>query len=172
MQAPRKVAFLAWALLACTACGGPTTDIAKALEVTDVTTGWYDAGVENGQNKLVPTVGLRLRNVTGASVSNVQLNAVFRRVGETEEWGTSYARVISRDGLAPEASTDPVVLRSNLGYTSIEPRAVMLSHSKFKDVQVRVFAKHGGAQWVPLGDWDVERTMLAKEPVKRVASSQ
>jgi hypothetical protein len=31
-------------------------EITKVLAISDVKTGWYDAGVENGMNKLVPTV--------------------------------------------------------------------------------------------------------------------
>jgi hypothetical protein len=151
------------ALLALTSCGGSDVDITKALEITDVTTGWYDAGVENGLNKLVPTVGLRLKNVTGEPVTYVQLNAVFRLVGESEVWGGSRAtRAIGGQGLPPGAVTDRFELRCDLGYTSVEPRARMLTHSLFKDANVKVFAKHGGRQWAPLGEWTIDRAMLTR----------
>jgi len=32
---------------------GPKVDLAKGLQVLTVSTGWYDAGLVNGQNKLV-----------------------------------------------------------------------------------------------------------------------
>ena len=64
----------------------------------DVKTGWFDAGVEDGKNKLVPTVMLTLKNVSTEPVANVQLNAVIRRVGETEEWGGAFQKVIGVDG--------------------------------------------------------------------------
>ncbi len=152
------------ALAACAvvtvSCGGPSVEITEAVEVTDVKTGWFDDGIQpDGKNRLVPTVGFRLRNMTDESVSNVQLNAVFRQIGVTEEWGSSFMRAIGSDGLEPGVA-DELVLRSNLGYTSTEPRTVMLTHSQFKDVHVQVFAKHGGAQWTLLGEWDVERLML------------
>ncbi len=44
--------------VAATACG-PTVDLTKGLKITIVETGWFDAGIVNGQNKLVPTVTLR-----------------------------------------------------------------------------------------------------------------
>ena len=156
----RLVLLLAWVLLAFASCSGPTIDITKAVQVTEVTTGWYDAGVENGLNKLVPTIGFRLKNVIALPLRNVQLNAVFRRVGEPEEWGSSFTRIASDDGLPPGATTDPMVLRSSLGYTSTDPRSQMLRHSEFKDAHVRVFAKQGSAQWAPLGEWNIQRALI------------
>ena len=156
--------MLAACVLAASACsGGDGKDITKTLSITDVKTGWYDAGVENGMNKLVPTVILTLKNTdTVSPLKNVQLNAVIRRIGETEEWGGAYIKLVGADGLAPGASTKPVALRSNLGYTGIEPRLQMLKNKQFVDSQVQVFVKHGGAQWVKLGEWQVARELLTQ----------
>jgi hypothetical protein len=119
-------------------------------------------GVEDGLNKLVPIVGFRLKNVTSEPVSYVQLNAVFRLVGESEVMGTGFhARAIGGESLAPGAVTDRLELRSDLGYTSIEPRARMLSHSQFRDANVKVFAKHRGQTW-PLGEWNIERAVITR----------
>ena len=155
--------FLALVLaFSATACRGPAVDIIKALQVAEMSTGWFDAGVENGKNKLVPTITLTFKNASAAPVTLVQLNAIFRRTGETEEWGGAYVRMIGAEGLAPGASTTPIVLRSELGYTGIEPRAQMLQNHLFVDVNVQVFVKHGGAQWAKLGDWPVKRALLVK----------
>ena len=54
-------------------------------------------------NKLVPTVTLTLKNVSADPVANVQLNAVIRRVGETEEWGGAYQKVVGMDAIPPAA---------------------------------------------------------------------
>jgi hypothetical protein len=137
-------------------------DVTQLLAATEVKTGWYDAGVENGMNKLLPTVVLTLKNVSSEPVDTVQLNAVVRRVGETEEWGGAFTKAIGIDGLPAGASTKPIVLRSNLGYTGVEPRVQMLKHKQFVDAQVQVFAKHGGKQWVKLGEWPIARELLAQ----------
>jgi hypothetical protein len=137
-------------------------EITKVLAISDVKTGWYDAGVENGMNKLVPTVILTLKNAGGDPISNVQLNAVIRRVQETEEWGGAYVKVIGANGLPPGASTKPIVLRSNLGYTGIEPRSQMLKNTQFRDAHVQVFVKHGGEQYKKLGEWPVARELLTQ----------
>ena len=165
MYMPRSlvVCLTACLLSGIFACGNrPAQDITQILTVNDAKTGWYDAGVENGMNKLVPSVVLTLKNSGSQPITNVQLNAVIRRVGETEEWGGAYVKVIGANGLAPGASTKPIVLRSNLGYTGIEPRVQMLKNKQFVDAQVQVFVKHGGEQWVKLHEWPVTRELLTQ----------
>ena len=151
-------------LLSLSACrsSAATEDISKLLAVTDVKTGWFDAGIENGMNKLVPTIMLTLKNVSNEKVSLVQLNAVIRRVGEKDEWGGAYTRAIGSEGLPPGASTKQIALRSNLGYTGIEPRNVMLKNSNFVDAHIQLFAKYGGANWVKLGEYPVARQLLVQ----------
>ena len=163
MRRISKVLFVAVCALSLAACGGGSgLPISKLVQPVEVKTGWFDAGIEDGKNKLVPTVMLTLKNVSSEQVANVQLNAVIRRVGETDEWGGAYQKVIGNDGLAPGTSTKPIVLRSNLGYTGIEPRVQMLKNSQFVDAQVQVFAKHGGAQWTKLGEWQIARELLTQ----------
>src|SRR5215831_1352084 len=68
-------------------CGGPTVDLSQALHVDIVNSGWYDAGIVNGQNKLVPATNVRLKNTSNQKLPVLQLNALFRQVSAKEEWG-------------------------------------------------------------------------------------
>jgi hypothetical protein len=155
--------LLCLSLLPAASCtGAASAPINKLVEPVDVKTGWFDAGIEDGKNKLVPSVTLTLKNVSREDVANVQLNAVIRRNGETEEWGGAFQKVIGNDGIPPGGSTKPIVLRSNLGYTGTEPRAQMLRNSQFVDAQVQLFAKHGGNQWTKLGEWRIARELLSQ----------
>ena len=43
---------------------GPAVDLTKGLQVTIVNTGWFDVGIVNGQNKLVPSISFTLKNVS------------------------------------------------------------------------------------------------------------
>ena len=45
-------------------CGGPTVDLTKGLQIDVVDTGWFDAGVVDGKNKLVPTVSFTVKNIS------------------------------------------------------------------------------------------------------------
>lgn len=141
------------------ACTG-SANVGEAVQLQDVTTGWFDAGiVEGGLNKIVPSVSIRLKNVGQTSLSSVQLNAVFRQVGQPEEWGSAYVKAL-RQPLAPGAISEPIVLRSGLGYTGTEPRAQMLQNRHFVDATVEIFGRHRSAQWTKLGEFRIKRQLL------------
>ena len=142
-------------------CGGLDVDITEALQVHEVTTGWLDAGiVQGGLNRLVPTISFRLENTTDIEIRHVQITGVFRRVGEQEEWGDVFVRVVGAEGLPSGSVTSPIVLQSDLGYTGEEPRLEMFENRHFVDVGVQLFVKHGGAQLVKLSEFPIERQLL------------
>jgi hypothetical protein len=141
---------------------GDAVNVREALQVTDVITGYYDVGIVDGKNKLVPSISFQVRNNGDRSVASVQLNAVFRVIGDQEELGSAFVRGIDASGLAPGATTQSFVLRSSLGYTGEQPRAQMMQHKEFRDVQVEVFAKHGSEQWVKLAQHKIERQLLTR----------
>ena len=139
----------------------PAVDLTKGLEVTIANTGWFDAGIVNGRNKLVPSITLTLTNKSDQKLNVLQLNALFKRVTENDEWGNSFMDLGS--GLAPGASTAPLTIRSNLGYTgSDQSRQEMLKNAHFVDAKVQLFAKYGSTQWVRLGEYQVARELLTK----------
>jgi hypothetical protein len=139
-----------------------SVDVLQALAVTDVHTGWYDAGIVNGQNKLVPSISLKLQNKDAGQVGGVQLNAIFHRVGETDGWGEHYVQAIDRDGIGPGATTPAIVLRSNLGYTGQQSRLEMLRNAQFVDARVDIFAKQGRGGWVKLAEYTIDRQLLTE----------
>lgn len=147
----------ALALVWLTACGRPV-DLATALHVEDVTTGWYDAGIVEGNNKLVPSISFRLRNSSEQNI-RVQLNAVYKILPEGEDRDDSFLQNIH---VPANGVSDPITIRAEAGFTSEAPRNEMLQHSLFKDHEVRLFAKHAAGRWVPLGEYRVERQLLTR----------
>lgn len=149
-------------LLVVAAAGcSPTVDLPQAVAITDIHTGWFDVGIlESGQNKLVPSISLKLQNKSSASIARVQLNAIFHRVGEADGWGEHYVSAVDASGLAAGSSTNALVLRSTLGYTSSEPRVQMLEHASFVDATVDIFGKQGRGNWVKLGEYRIDRQLL------------
>jgi len=152
------------AALALSACSSKSVDLPKALEVTDVSTGYFDAGiVEGSKNKIVPTISFRLKNVSADPISSVQVIAKFNVIGDPEELGSApYVSAIGPDGLAPGQSGKQVVMKTNLGYTSEAPRTAMFTHSMFKDVQVEVFGKYRAQQFQKLGTFKIDRQLLTR----------
>ena len=152
--------LLALVLLVVTAACGKPVDLTTALTVDVVSTGWFDAGIVNGNNKLVPTVAFRLTNRSDQVLPVLQVNALFRRTNEKDEWGSGFITAAGSSGLKAGTTTDTLTIRSQLGYTGTEPRAAMLQNAQFVDANVELFVKYGSAQWVKVGAYPVARRML------------
>ena len=154
--------LLVFAIASFTACG-PTVDLTKGLQVAVLKSGWYDLGIVNGQNKLVPAVTFTLKNVSDQKLLALQINAIFRRVGENTEWGNGFLTVTGSAGLAPGATSDPIIVKSQLGYTgNDQSRQEMLANTHFVDAKVELFGKYGSTQWILLGSYPITRQLLAK----------
>jgi len=143
---------------------GPSLDAVAALEPVDVVTGWFDEGIlEDGKNKLVPSVSLKFRNKSAEELKSIQVNAIFKRVGEQEMWGEYYGWAIPRDPvLAAGAETGPLVMRSALGYTGTQPRMQMLQNKEFIDAKVEIFLKQGSQVWAKLAEYPIQRQLLTR----------
>ena len=151
----RRVSLAAIVLLAA-ACGGGV-DLKQTVQVTDVTTGWYDAGIVDGKNKLVPSVTFKLRKPSGTSLSTVSLNVFFRKVSGEDHDDVFVQQV---DFTGDESA--PVTVRSQTGYTGDPPqsRADMLKHTGFVDMDVEIFGRQSSSQWVSLHKARIARQLL------------
>ena len=156
----RRLLIVLAGVLLCAGCG-PTIDLTQGLTVDIVTTGWYDMGIINGQNKLVPMVTFTLKNVSERRLGALEVNALFRRVESKDEWGSGFLVVNGSTGIQAGATSDPITIRSNLGYTgSDQSRQEMLSNSHFVDAKVELFGKYGSAQWTRIGEYPIERKLI------------
>jgi hypothetical protein len=143
-------------------CGASEAAVA-ALEPIDVVTGWFDDGiVEGGKNKLVPSVTLKLRNKSDEPIRSIQINAIFRRVGEQEMWGEYFGWAIPREPLPAGATTNTLVMRSALGYTGEQPRMQMLQNREFVDAKVEIYLKQGSRVWAKLAEYPIQRQLLTR----------
>ena len=150
------------ALFVCAGCS-PPVDLTTGLQIKNVTTGWFDAGIVNGQNKLVPSVTFSIKNVSDQKLVALQVNAVFRRVTEKDEWGSGFLMVSGSEGLAPGMESGPLTMRSQLGYTgSDQTREDMLRNSHFVDAEVELFAKYASEQWKRVAESMISRLLITK----------
>ena len=153
-------------LAVCLAACSASVDIKQAVEVADASSGWFDAGIVDGKNKIVPSVTFKLRKKPGANLSVIALNIAFRYVpppgsNVEEPWEDFFVqRAEFKDG----NETEPLVVRLPNGYTGEPPqsRLEMLKNSQFRDVRARIFAKYSSSQWVEIGAVDVQRQLLVR----------
>ena len=153
---------LLFLLLSSSGCG-PTVDLTKGLQIRDVSTGWFDAGIVNGKAKLTPSISFKLRNMSDQRLTVLQVNALFRRVNEKDEWGSGFVQAAGSEGLAPGATTPTLTMKSQLGYTgSDQSRQQMLQNTHFVDAKVELSGKYGSTQWVRLADFPIARQLITK----------
>lgn len=153
-------ALIGLSILSAVRCS-PPVDLTKGLQVDQVSTGWFDAGIVEGKNKLVPSISFTLKNVSDQTLSTLQVNVVFHRVSDPgTEWGNGFLTAAA--SLAPGASTSLLTIRSQLGYTGTEARVEMLKNSQFVDAVVRLFAKYGSRQWERVGEYPVSRQLIVR----------
>jgi hypothetical protein len=152
-------AVVAVCVIGSAACG-PNVDLSKGLEVTDVLTGYYDAGLKDGWNYLKPSITFRLRNTTEEEIGPVQLTVAFWRDGEEDEWDSTLMQAIRAGGLPAGATTDSLLARApNVGYKLEGARADFFAHSIFRDVSARLFATRAG-KFYPLGEFKLDRVII------------
>lgn len=153
------------ALLAAFAVAGcGSVDLKTAVQITDVSSGYYDNGLTPaGLNHLVPSLTFTVRNASDQELSSIDVVVMYWATGDDTEQDEAVIKVIGGGGLAPGASTDPVVSRSKIGYTLEQPRSELFSHRMFRDWTVKLFIKRGG-KIVPAGEYPIERRLLLSAP--------
>lgn len=157
-----RLAGVALAIVVSMGCGASEEAVAS-LEPVDVVTGWFDDGiVEGGKNKLVPSVTMKLRNKTDKPLRSIQINAIFRRVGEQEMWGEYFGWAVPREPLPAGATTNTLMMRSALGYTGTQPRMQMLQNREFVDAKVEIYLKQGSRVWAKLAEYPIQRQLLTQ----------
>lgn len=142
-----------------TSCAGPV-DVKQAVQVTDVTSGWFDAGVVDGKNKLVPSVTFRLRNTSDRDLAAVSVNVVFKFTDNGEDHEEIFKQRVPFENKETELMT----VRAQNGYTGEPPqtRADMLQNSQFRDMDAVIFVRQASAQWIELHRVRVERQLLTQ----------
>jgi hypothetical protein len=138
---------------------GPKIDLAKALQVEHLSTGWLDAGIVDGQHKIVPAAAFTLKNVSDRKLGLVQVNAVFRQVTDPAEWSSAFIPAAASE-LAPGASTPMIVVKGDKGYTSGDPPEAMLKNTQLVDAKVEIYGKSGPTGWIKLGDFPIARQLV------------
>ena len=156
------------AALGASSCG-ETVDFKQALQVTDLSGGWYDAGIVDGKNKLVPLVRFRIRKQPDARLRAVDVNVHFKFVApdarDSKEAETELDDVFLQKLEFSEGNqTALLTVQADTGFTADPPqtRAEMLAHRLFRDVRARIFAKQSSTTWVELASHDLPRVLITK----------
>jgi len=152
------------------ACSAPI-DLKRALQVTDVTSGYFDAGIVGGKNKIVPAISFRLKKSVSDSLRPLSVNVSFKQLPQAgtavapgspaeNDWDEVFIQNVPFEG----DQSGPLTFKAKNGYTGDPPqsRSDILKHRLFQDVRVHVFAKHSASQWAEIAAFDIPRQLLAQ----------
>ena len=146
------------ALVVAPACG-PDVDIAKSITVTDVISGYYDNGLEDGKNYLMPSITFRLANSAPADLTGLELTVGYWQDGKDGEWDEVLVQRIGNDTIPANGKSDPLTVRATVGYTLEDVRNNLFINSRFADVTAKIFGRRGG-RIDPLGSVKLEHLIL------------
>jgi len=144
---------------------GSEIDYKQVLQVTDLGGGWYDAGIVDGKNKLVPSMSFRIRKAADAPINTISLNIIFKRVSPDKKTDEDLDEVFLQKVEFSEGNQTPLLtVRPQHGYTGDAPqtRAQILEHSQFWDGRAVVFVKQSSTTWVDLIRYDIPRVLITK----------
>jgi hypothetical protein len=145
-------------------CGcTPDVDIKQTFRITDMSGGWYDAGIVDGKNKLIPTVMFRVEKTTSGEVRPLSINVLFKQIkGETdEEWDDVFLQKVD---FSEGNRTTLLTIRPTAGSIGDPPQSHMdmLKNSYFVDIRAVIFAKQSSSNWVELARYDIPRLLLTQ----------
>ena len=154
-----RASLLALAVAVSTTCAAKA-DLATAVQLERITTGWVDTGVTDGKHKIVPAGTFVLKNVSDRTLGPIQVNAVFRQVDDPKEWSSAYVPNAAGE-LPPGSSSSLITIKGDKGYTSEDPPEVMLRNPQFVDARLEVFVRSGSSAWTKVGNYTVDRRLTA-----------
>ena len=155
------VAAVSLALAGSSACG-PEVDLAKSVQLVDITSGYYDMGIVNGKSKIVPQAIVHVKNVGSSALPGFQMSSSYWLVGDDGMKDENLVQHLVAKDLAPGATSEAILLRANFGFTPEMSRAEAFNSSYFRDFTMKIFGKIGG-RIAKLGEVTVERKILPKD---------
>ena len=164
-----------WRSLASAASCNRSVDIKEAIEVVDASGGWYDAGIVEGKNKIVPSVTFKLQEEAGRRPVRhrpqrrlpVRAGARQQRRGTLGGLLRSARRVQERKRDRPAGGEASEWLYRR---ASTEPARDAEEQSVPRRPRTHL-RQASSSQWVEIGAVDVQRQLLVRKLSARSSSA-
>jgi hypothetical protein len=155
-------------------CAAPDPTTRFAVEGVE---SWWAVGTAQGDTQFVsPVVRFRLKNITTGESRSIQAQAIFRRTGEQQNWGSDWREVASANAPIAAGAAVPVELRSDGRLNGTGSPESLLAHDQFKDVTATIFLREGSSMfrtstWTKATEVQVERRIGPPEAVAAAAAA-
>jgi hypothetical protein len=127
-------------------------ELEGAFELLDVDTKWVEKTYQAWPPKLVivPAITFKIKNVSDAPLKYLYVNANFKFRDDVANLGDGFIQAIRGEPLMP-------------GDTTLE-HFKSSSFFQSKIVDVKIFVKSQGSQYIPVGEWEISKNIDFKEP--------
>ncbi len=142
-------------------------DLEGSFEFLDIETKWVEKIYQAWPPRLVlvPAISFKIKNVSEKPLKYFYVNANFKFRDDVANLGDGFIEAIRREPLMPGETSESILLKSSYGIDGQN-----LEHIKnnpffqSKVVDVKMFAKSQGSQYIPVGEWEVSKNIDFKEP--------
>lgn len=142
-------------------------ELEGSFELLDIQTKWVEKTYQPWPPKLVlvPAISFKIKNVSDVPLKYVYVNANFKFRDDVANLGDGFIEAIRGEPLMPGETSETILLKSTHGLDGQN-----LEHFKTspffqsKVVDVKVFAKSQGSQYIPVGEWEISKNIDFKEP--------
>ena len=142
-------------------------DLEGAFEFLDVETKWVEKSYQPWPPKLVlvPSISFKIKNISEEPLKYLYVNANFKFRDDVAILGDGFIEAIRGEPLLPGDTSETILLKSTHGIDGQNLEHFKISpFFQSKTVDVKVFVKSQGSQYIPVGEWEVSKNIDFKEP--------
>lgn len=164
---PAGLVILVLALSLLPACvkSMPPEELKAAIEVVDVQSKWVAKAYQPWPPKLtlVPSISFKIKNLSDKPLNYINFNAIFKFRDDQENLGDNFLAAIRKTPVLPGEMSPLITLTSNFGVEG-KSLASFRDNPQWRTVICRLFVQSKGSVHVPLGEFEISRTIDFKEP--------
>ncbi len=140
-------------------------ELKASVEILDIQTSWVSKSYQPWPPKLVlvPRLSFRVKNRSDKPINYLNFNAIFKFKDDQENLGDNFLAAIRKTPVLPGETSPVITLTSNFGVEGKSP-ASFKDNPQWRTVVCKLFVQSKGSVHVPLGEYEISRTIDFKEP--------
>jgi hypothetical protein len=163
----RYAALAVFVAFAVTSCSKPPSpeELKASVEIVEVSSKWVAKEYEPWPPKLtlVPVISFRVKNLSAKPLNYLNFNAIFKEQDAQENLGDNFLAAIRKEPIPPGETSHVITLKSNFGVQG-KSLASFQDNPNWKTFVCKLFIQSKGSPHVPLGEYQISRTIDFKEP--------
>ena len=152
-------------LLGNTCSSVPPEEIKASIELVDIDTRWEKKLYQPWPPKLilVPAISFKIKNIGEKPLGYIYCNGIFKILDENKNLGDNFVAGIGSKAVQPGETSDTISLQS---FQGVEGKNIkdFKTNPGWRSVEVKVFIKHKGSQYILIGQYEISKKINFSEP--------